>query len=238
MPPGHQAGCKGLHLSPGTHEIQLFPLQQNLQLLQTSLDARWVGAIDYSEPKRWTPQFKSQSCFPEGEIGMKSVAKRVWGLHRSLMIKHLQRKQLSNCHEISCPGWRPLASQKLSHLVMLDVHVTGVLLMARPGHYGITFFNIVLPDTATGNSLLESLNAQYWIWWVSMCYSHDLGFSPLSGISRDLLFYLLVWGSTAVTMRVRACWCQYMQCICLNETWKKIRNHIICHYACYWIPFL
>ena len=44
---------------------------------------------------------------------------------------------------------------------MLDVHVTGVLLMARPGHYGITFFNIVLPDTATGNSLLESLNAQY-----------------------------------------------------------------------------
>ena len=43
---------------------------------------------------------------------------------------------------------------------MLDVHVTGILVMARSGHYVLGFFNIVLPDTATGNSVLESLSLE------------------------------------------------------------------------------
>lgn len=42
---------------------------------------------------------------------------------------------------------------------MLDVHVTAILVMARSGHYN-WFFNIVLPDTATGNSVLESLSLE------------------------------------------------------------------------------
>lgn len=131
---------QGTPSSPGTHEIQLFPSQQNPQLLQTPLGACWVGAANSSEPKHETPQFKSQSCFPEGKIGMNLVAKGVWGLHRPLSVTHLQSKQLSDCHETRCPGWRPLASQKVSYSVMLDVHVTAALPMVRTGHYGILFF--------------------------------------------------------------------------------------------------